>query len=191
MSNYSGLKEIDTMPYKMVEKLIDSADEDLWRLLKYDDPEALSKPKLNRLEKVNLIWMGQRQQQDKCRIFFTRTIEDNIPSEHCIIKIFNWKMNPINAYTVNVVWVWEFLWGANQSIVYNRDGIPVNRGDLMMRHVMQCLNGEYVGGIGEISFISDRNRWAQGQSIIGNTTNYTGYTLTLPTLVGKKEVCCE
>lgn len=188
-ANYSGLKDIDMMPYRMIEKLIEEADENFWKLLKYDDNKALFHKELTEEEKSNLIWIDQ--DQNSCRIFFSRIIEDNIPAEHAIIKLYNGKMTPLNAYTVNIQWFWEILWGANQSIVYNMQGYPVNRGDLIMHYIFQCLNGEYVGGVGDVSFIADRGRNAYGQSVIGNTTNYTGYILSMPTAVGKKETCCE
>lgn len=186
--DYATLEDIDIMPYRMMERLIDKGNDNLWKLLKYDDINALKHSKLSQDEKSELIWTNQ--DQNKCRIFFTRTIEDQLPAEHAIIKIYSYKFAPIDPGRINVTWCWEILWGANQSVVYNEMNIPVNRGDLILHYIMECLNGKYVGGVGEIAFVQDKNRYAMGQSIIGNTTNYTGLMILLPTLAGGKG-CCE
>lgn len=190
---YANFFDIDIMPYRMIEKLINDGHENLWRLLKYDDIYALgdtvSHPYLTKAEKSNLIWIDQKQ--DDCRIFFTRTIEDQIPAEHTIIKIYNYKDTPLNTHTIIISWCWEILWGANQSVVYNEEGYPVNRGDLILYYIMDCLNGKHVGGVGDIAFASNRNSYAAVQSIIGNTTTYTGLMIILPTVVGGDGSCCE
>lgn len=185
----TNLKEVPQMPYKIAEYLIESADENFWKILYYRDVDAVFKEPLTKAQKSNLIWIDQPQEQ--CNIFFSRMVKDAIPESKTIIKIYNGIMTPRDAHTCSVLWTFEFLWGGDLSIVYDEDGIPCNRGDLLMQYFMSCINGKYIGGVGDISFDTRIYRYTNSQSLMGNSKTYTGHAINIPVVVGSGNSECQ
>ena len=64
---FNNFKEMPQLPYKVVTTLLtdeSKSAEDFWKLLKYVDNDALSKPNLTYEEKMNLIWDGNSLEQN-------------------------------------------------------------------------------------------------------------------------------
>lgn len=167
-------------PYHIINYLIVNGDEEFWKLLYYNDVYALEHDNLTPEQKIKLIWTGQKVED--CNIFFTKLIEDFIPQSKVIMKMFTNQINPINAYTANVLMAIEFLWGGEMSVVYDNNRIPCNRGDLLLHYFMKCVNGKNIDKCGAISFDYGRNRFDCVKTIFGNELSFTGIALylTLP-----------
>ena len=76
---YNSYYALPTIPYNILKHLALS-DEIIWKLLKYNDYDALDKPNLTFSEKMELVWKSGPQEQ--YGIFFTNLIEDAI-AEYC------------------------------------------------------------------------------------------------------------
>ena len=64
---FNNYKEMPQLPYKVIATLLteeSESAENFWKLLKYADVEALSKPNLTYDEKVALIWRGDSIEQN-------------------------------------------------------------------------------------------------------------------------------
>ena len=73
-----------------------------------------------------------------------------------------------------------------------KDGIPVNRGDLFINKLLETLNGAYIGGVGTLVFDDDQSRYDAARTVIGNSKTFTGVQIYLSTLMGDSgtEVGC-
>ena len=187
---YNSLTSLPSIPYKIIEYLIDN-DEIIWKLLKYNDYDALSKPNLTTNEKLDLVWQRNLPQED-FGVFLTNLVEDAITKSKSILKVYQYYIHPKDLYTSTVVYAFDFLYGGKMSLVeYN--GIPVSRGDLFINRILTVLNGAYVGGVGKLIFLDDLSRYSLAKSVIGNSKTFTGVCLYLATIVGDggKEEPCE
>ena len=64
---FNDFKEMPQLPYKVITTLLteeSQSAEDFWKLLKYVDTDALSKPNLTYDEKIALIWDGNSIEQN-------------------------------------------------------------------------------------------------------------------------------
>ena len=69
--------------YRILEYLaLSPKAENLWKMLKYNDYNALSKDNLSFAEKMNLVWKTGKQEQYS--VFFTNQIDDGIAEAKCL-----------------------------------------------------------------------------------------------------------
>lgn len=188
---YNSLSALPYIPYNILVYLArQDAAEDLWKLLKYNSYDALSKPNLTFDQKLELIW--RNGPQEKFGVFFTPLVEDAICESKCVLKIYDYYIHAKELYNSTVVYAFDFLYGGQMSLVeYN--GIPVSRGDLFINKAMTVLNGAEVGGVGKLTFFDDMSRYALGRATIGNSKTFTGVQLFLAVNVGDtgEEYGCE
>ncbi len=178
---YNSLTALPFIPYKIMEYLANN-DEIIWKMLKYNSYDALSKPNLTFEEKMELVWKNG-DPQDKYSVFLTNLVEDAIPKSRCIFKNYQYYIHAKELYTSTVVYSFDFLYGGKMALVeYNK--IPVSRGDLFINRILTVLNGAYVGGIGKLTFLDDMSRYNLGKSIIGNSKTFTGVQLFMSVMVG-------
>lgn len=185
---YNSLSRLPSIPYAIV-KYLALNDEIIWKLMKYNDYDALSKPDLSFSEKLDLIW--KTGPQEDYGVFLTNLVEDAIPASRCITKIYQYYIHAKELFSNTVVYAFDFLYGGQMSLVeYN--GIPVNRGDLFINRILEVLNGADVGGVGTLVFFDDKSRYSLGKSVIGNSKTFTGVCLYMAVDVGDsgKEIGC-
>lgn len=166
--------------------------ENLWKMLKYTGYDALSHKNLSFKEKMNLIWAPKTHTpQDGYSVFFTNLIEDAVCESKCILKLYNYMVQPSELYKGIVVYAFDFLFGGQMSLV-EFDGVPVNRGDLFINILLTVLNGTNIGGVGNLSFNEELTRYCGAKSVIGNSKTFTGVCVYLGTQMGDrgKESAC-
>ena len=185
---YNSMNALPHIPYNILTYLANH-DEIIWKLLAYNDYDALSKPDLSFSQKMDLIW--KTGPQEKFGIFFTNLVEDAILESKCIMKVYDYYIHAKQLFTGTVVYAFDFLYGGQMSLVeYN--GIPVSRGDLFINQILETLNGVEVGGVGKLIFFDDMSRYDLARSVIGNSKTFTGIQLFMSVDVGdtgKDEGC--
>ena len=186
---YNSLSALPTIPYNILVYLA-RQDEIIWKLLKYNSYDALSKPDLTFDEKLALIW--RTGVQEKYGVFLTMLVEDAICESKSILKIYDYYIHANELYTSTAVYAFDFLYGGQMSLVdYN--GTPVSRGDLFINRILTVLNGTEVGGVGKLTFFDNMSRYALGKAVIGNSKTFTGVQLFMAVNVGDtgEEHGCE
>jgi len=144
-------------------------NQDILKMLKYDEPNALAQPNLEIGDIVALMGRGSDPSKDK-RIYkqpFHNEIANEMRSE---VRFFIPQINPNNIYIAGVdicfqVIVHNNLWDLNGNL--DRPLVMVNR---LLNH----FNGQDVGGIGELRLISPIKMYAYSD-------NFSGYTFVLST----------
>ena len=158
--------------YNILEYLVTAeAAEDIWKMLKYNDYYALSNPNLTMTEKLDLLW--REGKQEDYGVFFTNLIEDAMCVSKCVLKM----------YLATPTFAFDILYGGQMSLV-EKDGIPVNRGDLFINCLLSSLNGANIGGVGTLIFDDEQSRYDAARSVVGNSKTFTGVQIYLSTLMG-------
>lgn len=188
---YNSMSALPKALYNILQYLATSdSAEDIWKMLKYNDYYALSKPNLTVGEKLDLLW--KTGAQEKYGVFFTNLIEDAICTSKCVLKIYHYYTyaRP-SQYLSTPTFAFDFLYGGQMSLV-EKDGVPVNRGDLFINKLLETLNGTYIGGVGTLVFDDDQSRYDAARTVIGNSKTFTGVQIYLSTLMGDSgtEVGC-
>lgn len=189
---YNSLSRLPMGTYKILEYLaLSPKAENLWKMIKYNSYDALSKDNLTTGEKLSYVWKTGKQEDYS--VFFTNLIEDGIAESKCLLKIYTYLVQPNdNLYTAAVVYSFDWLYGGQMSLV-DFNGAPVSRADLFTNIILDTLNGAIVGGVGKMAFSDDISRYMGVNSVIGNSKTFTGVTLKIGVLMGDagKDDSCE
>jgi len=187
MALYNQFSHMPYVPYRVLEYLAENNDI-IWKLLKYQTKDALSKPNLTLDEKLALIWSGDSD-QDKYSVFLTRLIENAILDAKTILKIYKINTIPTDHIKANVSYEFDILHGSKLAIVeYN--GIICNRADVFETELLKTLNGVYVGGIGTLQFNKQKSNWDSSNYNLGDSKTYEGTSLILTTQMGDVKNGC-
>ena len=179
---YNSLSALPQSCYKILEYLANDPNaEELWKMLKYADYDALKNPNLTMQEKLDMIW--KEGPQENYSVFMGKLIEDSMAKSKCILKIYDYYIHADNLYSSIIVYAFDFLYGGQMELVdYN--GIPVSRGDLFVHKMLQCLNGIEIGGIGKLMFFNEQSRYDLAKTTIGDSKKFTGIQLFMSTEMG-------
>lgn len=178
---YNSMSQLPFIPYRILTYLANN-DDIIWKLLKYNTYDALSKPNLTFDDKMNLIWTKDGP-QEPFNIFMTNIIDDAIPTSKCVMKIYNYYIHAKELYTGIVVYAFDLLYGPKMSNVQYQ-GVPVLRWDLFVNRILYILNGQDVGGVGKLTFLDDLSRYSAAKSVIGNSKTFTGGQIFLGVNIG-------
>lgn len=168
----------------------------IWKLLYYDDIDALNKPLPEYIDIVKLI-CSDNISQDNFRIFRSCHLEDAWTIQSTFLKIYIDSLLPENTMTC-VTNIGIDIIAHNKIINVNVDrsqkicpidivdGIEYqinqkSRISLMTRAILSLLNGANIEGVGRLQFSLDLNRFNQGQYEIWNNRNFEGMKLVLGT----------
>lgn len=188
---FNSLSQLPYIPYKILEYLSTNPQaEDIWKMIKYNDYDALNKPNLTMAEKMEYIWKTGRQ--DQYSVFMTNLVEDAIAESKSILKVYDYYIHADGLYTATVVYAFDWLYGGTMALV-NYNGYPVSRWDLFVNKLMSCLNGAIVGGVGKMQFFGEQSRYDLGKTVIGNSKTFTGGQIYMSVQVGDGGVAgvCE
>lgn len=128
-SEYNRFQNLDGVEYKIVQKLLTLDNKyanNVWRLLKYNTTDALSKPALTSQEKMELIDgtpqnmkvnTGVSSDEIKTRIFLYPFVDDAWTLQATSIYIYINKIEPINANQSNIDVVIETITHAKIGVV--------------------------------------------------------------------------
>ena len=155
-------------------------DEDIWKLLKYSSPDALSKPNLTLAEKRALIYDGLGEQDD-FRIFRQPFLEDSFQDAVAQLRIYSTQIVPSDNITGVVDICFEIL---SHNKIITLDGGQYSRLELIAQRIIQSLNGVEIGGVG-LMFFNQRGHYSDRVSMnLYNNRNYVGYKLIMSVHVG-------
>lgn len=180
--SYNDFSTLPFIPYNIISKLmISPSAEDLFKLLKYDNYNALDNPNLTINEKKELIWKGQDRSEDY-RIFLSDISPNMFPDACTFIKCYRYEGNPENLITANEIYRFDFLYGTKMAMI-EYGGIPCNRGDVIEMLLQKTLNGANVKGAGYFEY----TRKCATRANLGDNEKFTGYSLLMATKIASTE----
>lgn len=158
---YATYESMINVSYKIIEHLMTNPKaEIIWKLLKYSDADAYSKPNLSLEEKAALIYNGQAIQTDY-NVFFDYMMADAEDEMTTLLRIYPAELYPESRVTgICTVNIEVF---AHSKI--NHLSNYTTRVDVIIQKILEILNGADVGGIGVLFFDIQASRYNRIQTI--------------------------
>lgn len=178
----------------IVEKLVND-NEIIWKLLKYQDPDALNKENLTTQEKRDLIYKGWHyrdnelvldEMNDKA-VFRQPWIDDADIKQSTMLRIYLSSLLPNNKDITVALYTFE--------IVCHNKSIPIisnlgdednevsvnseNRLELLTQQILETFNGAKIGSAGKMFFDMSGNYMTKATMGVYNNRNYFGMKLIM------------
>ncbi len=178
--SYAQFNDYDIFPYRCVKYLIDN-DEVIWKLLKYNSPDAWEQSDLSYDEKISMIYNGS-DNAVKFRVFMDRGQPEVNTFENCQIRIANYSIFPENRVVATSSMVFEVYTHYHINHLSNYK----TRSDMIMKRFLQVFNGATIpkddeggGAIGKLFF--DRLGSESNRQELGGQLPYSGKWLIMST----------
>jgi len=196
---------LDGIEAKIITHLIGSKSclaEDIWRLLKYADEGALSKPALTREEKEELVFTGDNGAPDAtkaARVFLAPFVDDAWKEQGSSLYVYVSEIYPLDRMNSEVVVNFEVVVHSQTSVVRG-NGDPdlnphanpndsdaegnlvvsvKNRATALMKDVMAEFNGIYLDGVGYL-FMADGKKAKAGVKVsLWNKGSFYGHRISM------------
>ena len=180
---FNNFKEMPQLPYKVVTTLLtdeSKSAEDFWKLLKYVDNDALSKPNLTYEEKMDLIWDGDSLEQNY-NVFLKPLIGSSLDNAEAQtqFRVFRFTTMPTSRLEAVMTIEADFITNEKTCLVY-QDGILCERTDVMESLFLDVMNGRDIEiGSGVVMFDRELSRSCNSQLNIGNSKSFYGRSLVM------------
>ena len=180
---FNNFKEMPQLPYKVVTTLLTAESqsaEDFWKLLKYVDADALSKPNLTYEEKMALIWDGNSIEQNY-NVFLKPLIGSSLDDAEAQtqLRVFRFTTMPTSRFEAIMTIEADFITNEKTCLVY-QDGILCERTDVMEALFLDVMNGRDIEiGSGVVMFDRELSRSCNSQLNIGNSKSFYGRSLVM------------
>ena len=175
---YAKYREYPKIPYKIIELLLkDERAEELWKLLKYNEPDAWKKPNLTLAEKTAMIYNGE-EHQENYQVFFDFTMDDSAYTENTYLRIYPLTVVPTDRTTGICTINLEVFSHAKINHLSNY----TTRVDDIIQILLEILNGAEVSNMGCLYFDNSRSRDNKITSI--GSKPYKGKILTMSLNMG-------
>ena len=166
---YNTYEGVDETPYNCVEYLM-SNNEMLWKLLKYNSPDAWSKSNLTHAEKAAMIYQGQ-EDATNYKVFMDIGMPDVWTHEIAVLRCSLMEMNPQNRTVGTNVVLFEFY----SHYKINHLSNYKTRIDMASQQIIQTMNGIVLPGPGNIGRLHfDRMGFQNDRAYSGGQTPYKG-----------------
>lgn len=172
---YNTYRNMRGMGYNVLYYLMEN-NEEIWKLLKYNTPDALSKPNLTMKEKADLVWDGTGDSEEY-RVFRGAYLDDAFIDQSSQLRIYVTVLNPDNR-TVGTVDIGIEILVHNKII--NLDTYET-RQEVLLQQVLETLNGKEIGGVGKLFFDRNGSLYDIARLNLYNNRNIYGYTLIMST----------
>lgn len=196
---------LDGVEAKVITHLINSTSfyaEDIWRLLKYADETALSKPSLTEAEKKALVFVGNNGDPDatkKARVFLAPFVDDAWKEQGSSLYVYVSEIYPLDWMHSEVVVNFDVVVHSQTSVVWgngdpdlnphanpndsDREGNLVvsvkNRATALLKDVLAEFNGIYLDGVGYM-YLADGKKAKGGVKVsLWNKGSFYGHRLSM------------
>lgn len=143
---YNKIPLLPFYAYNCVAHLL-KTDEDIWKMLKYNDADCLNKPNLTLTEKTSLIYKGEPD-ESIFRVFMADGEINAFVSEATILKIFLYSIFPENRTVSTVTLAFDLL--PHFRIQHLND--YTTRSERMSEIILRRFNGEQIPEVGQMFF---------------------------------------
>ena len=182
-SVYNRFTNISDFSINIINYLIDH-NETIWKLLKYDTNDALSKPSLTADEKTDLIYSGMGSVDnlidyhdiEKEYRIFTKGMSSDAIEEYCSqLHIFLGKVSPQNRVTGRVDMYIQII---SHNAILVLDNCR-NRNEIFLQQIINTLNGATIEGRTQLSFNEENGSSNQARWYKFAEKWYEGYQLVM------------
>lgn len=188
---YNKLTDLPKIPYKIIEYIAKSNNEDLWKVLYYPDYDCLSKPNLTFKQKMDLIWKNESD-EFKYRIFLKPLVSSELTDAMTQLRLNQINIKPTDQYSSIILYEFLIITGEKIALM-DFDGVPVPRIDFIEKTLLDLLNGKDIGvGTSYFQFNQELSRESQARLSVNNGKTAFGSSLIMGIMVSNLgENSCE
>lgn len=174
---YNKLQGYEMIPYNIISYLIFN-NENMWKLLKYQTPDALDQPNLTQEEKGELVYNAQEPDSSGYSVFLFEGTDDAYIDQTSQLRVFNLNTDFDNR-TVGIQDVCFLI------VVHNKVNMLNNystRLENIIKEIIETLNGVDINvGLGVLFGDNSRRRTTGIRKgfQLGNNKNFLGAQIVL------------
>lgn len=196
---------LDGIEAKVITHLIDSTScyaQNIWRLLKYAEETALSKPPLSKEEKEALVFAGNNGAPDatkQARVFLAPYVDDAWKEQGSSLYVYVSEIYPLNRSIAEVVVNFDIVVHSQTSVVLgngdpalnpnanpndlDKEGNLVvsvkNRATALLKNVLAEFNGIYLDSVGYL-YLEDGKKAKGGVKVsLWNRGSFYGHRVSM------------
>lgn len=181
---FNDFSEMPQFPYRIIEAmLMDNSIqvENFWKLLKYSTIDCLNNPNLTLKEKKDLIWTGQTM-ENNYSVFLKPLVGSSTDSaeSQTQLRLFRYNTSPSTQLEAIICFEADFITNEKTCLVYDENGILVEKTDLMESYFLNFMNGRDIKiGSGYFTFNRELSRSCNSQLSISNSKSFFGRSLVM------------
>ena len=169
--------EMPQIPYKILVYLIEH-NENLFKLLKYNTKDALSEPNLTKDEKIALLYTEEGREVDY-NIFLKPLIGEEMTDSSTQLRIYKARIVPSTNIKAVLNYEFDIVVGSKTNLVYDEEGIPCSRLDLIEHEIIDTLCGTTEFGVGGFQFNREMSNLCVQNTGLSNSKEFFGSSFVL------------
>lgn len=211
-SAFNRFTNLDNIEWKIIEYLIKSKSKYanyLWKILKYNTEDCLSKPDLTEKEKRGLVYKNNGDAAEY-RVFIGPFVDDAYEQQCSLLHVYVYGINPVSHLTGKVHICFECIVHNKISNIYgdaseynpqtnpvelDENGEPIvpykSRATEMLKDIIAALNGEMVNAIGVLQFNETLSPYDSSKASLWNGKRFFGHRLIMTTLISGVSECSD
>lgn len=175
---YNKFNNFSELPYNILTHLVFN-NENLWKLLKYNTPDALSKPNLTTEEKTSMIYDGVGDSEEY-NVFRSPFLDEAFTKQTSQLRIYSTTINPDNRSYGTIDFAIDCL---THIKLININGCK-SRVEYMVEEVLKTLNGQEINGVGKLFFDSEESSYDSARLSIFNNRYFLGFQIIMSVKFG-------
>lgn len=177
MINYNNFRDVPKFPYQIFLYLMNN--DNLFKLLKYDTADALSKPNLTIDEKRELLYVDNpNKDETQFNIFLKPLVSDELTKQCTQLRFYKTNISPTNNIMSTLLFRFDIIIGSKMGLIYDEDDIPCSRIDRIESEILSTLNGSDIG-IGRFQFNRELSRSCSANLGISNSKTFYGSSIVM------------
>lgn len=194
-NDFNRFPNLDGVEYKMVRELLYSKSkyaENIWKILQYPTPDALTKDDLTLGQKAALICDENNTLETGKRVFITPYINDAWTEQTAHLHIYVDALHAPNYVLSNVHVCIETIVHAKVGTILSdvneernnpndcdAEGNPIvlrkNRATVLLKNVIALYNGMTLDGVGQLQFNQSIDPYCVSTQYMWNSRSYFGH----------------
>lgn len=179
-NNFAGFSDL----CKNVIQYLLLNNENIWKLLKYNTPDALSKDNLTLSEKRDLIYTGTEDSEDY-KVFRTPFVDEAFRKEVSQIRVYSLTINPNNRSVSTIDIAIDCITHIKLANLIGNG----NRLELLVEEVLKTLNGQDINGVGTLFFDMSQSTYDGARCSIFNNRYFYGFQIVMSVKYGNLGNC--
>lgn len=165
------------IPYQILTYLIDN-NENLFKLLKYNSTDALQKDDLTKKEKIALLYT-EVGQEDDYHIFLKPLIGEEMTDSVTQLRLYKARITPTTNLKAVLNYEFDIVVGTKTNLVYDDNGIPCSRLDMIESEIINSLCGTSMFGVGGFQFNRELSNLCVQNTGLSNSKSFFGSSFVL------------